>query len=71
MLRSGGVQGSTLPLPICGWVMLQHPPRDPKRDVAVKQKSIIIKKVGVLIQCDMIILDGTTYWECDGILKNI
>lgn len=64
MLRSGGfwVQGSTLPLPICGI---------PKRDVAVKQKSIIIKEVGVVIQCDMIILDGTTYWECDGILKNI
>lgn len=30
---------STLPLPIYSWIVLQHPPYDPKLDIVVKTKN--------------------------------
>lgn len=33
------IQGCTLPSPICSWDRLQHPPRDPERDVTGKKNK--------------------------------
>lgn len=43
-------QGCTLPSLICSWDRLQHPPRDPERDVTGKKKNLKIFKVSRTIR---------------------
>lgn len=36
------IQACTVPLPLCSWDRLHHPPYDPNRDKAVKKKEVVI-----------------------------